>query len=100
MGGILAPAWLRAALLLVRPQNQQDVSEDLALARVDKNNVKDLAVVRSSDLAAALQSAPSHQALQDYRGKTIARMRLPSAGEFRFLVAQLHHVALASVDGI
>jgi hypothetical protein len=89
-----------SALLLVRPQNQQDVSEDLALARVDKNNVKDLAVVRSSDLAAALQSAPSHQALQDYRGKTIARMRLPSAGEFRFLVAQLHHVALASVDGI
>ena len=93
--------WLdtMSALLLVRADGLEPVSEQLVLEQVDRNNTRDLAVVRLGELAQKLQSAPSQQALTDYKGRAVRRMGLPSAGEFRFLVAQLHHAALTPIDG-
>ena len=93
--------WLdtMSALLLVRTEGFEPVPEQLALEQVDRNNTRDLAVVRLGELAQKLQSAPSQQALTDYKGRAVRRMGLPSAGEFRFLVAQLHHAALTPIDG-
>lgn len=96
-----AVKWLDgvSALVLVRPDGTTPVSNEVALAQIEKNNTRDLAVVTLEHLATVLQNSPSQQPLVDYKGRPVRRMALPSAGELRFLVAQLHNASLTPVDG-
>jgi hypothetical protein len=83
-----AVKWLdnTSALVLVRPENDAQVSQEVALRAVDANNAKDLAVVTVDEVARMLEEKPTHKNMVDYKGRPVRRMSLPSAGEFRFLV--------------
>ena len=96
-----AVKWLdsNSALVLVRPESDAEVSQEAALSAVDKNNSKGFAVVTLDQIACMLEEKTTHKSMVDYKGRAVRRMSLPSVGEFRFLVAQLHHASLARLDG-